>query len=67
MVEALDALINILFVGVSYSALLFLISIGLSIMFGLMHFVNLASGSLYMLGAYVGITIGRHGGGWWGP
>lgn len=62
----MDEIINIFFVGVSYSALLFLISIGLSIMFGLMHFVNLASGSLYMLGAYVGITIGRHGGGWWG-
>ncbi len=34
------------------SMLLFLLSIGLTVIFGLMHFVNLAHGSLYALGAY---------------
>jgi len=38
------------------SMLLFLLSIGLTIIFGLMHFVNLAHGALYMLGAYVGVS-----------
>ena len=34
------------------SMLLFLLSIGLTVIFGLMHFVNLAHGSLYMIGAF---------------
>lgn len=38
------------------SMLLFLLSIGLTIIFGLMHFVNLAHSALYMLGAYVGVS-----------
>lgn len=45
-----------------YAALLFLISAGLSVSFGLMGFVNLAHGALYMLGAYIGIWVaGQHG------
>ncbi|MCI4662486.1 MAG: branched-chain amino acid ABC transporter permease [Neomegalonema sp.] len=35
------------------SMLLFLLSVGLTVIFGLMHFVNLAHGSLYAMGAYV--------------
>ncbi|SEK33272.1 branched-chain amino acid ABC transporter permease [Roseovarius nanhaiticus] len=35
------------------SMLLFLLSVGLTVIFGLMHFVNLAHGSLYAFGAYV--------------
>ena len=42
--------------------LLFLIASGLSLIFGLMHVVNLAHGALYMVGAYFGITIARSGG-----
>ncbi len=34
------------------SMLLFLLSVGLTVIFGLMHFVNLAHGALYALGAY---------------
>lgn len=42
--------------GLQLSMLLFLLSIGLTVIFGLMHFVNLAHGALYALGAYVGVT-----------
>ena len=38
------------------SMLLFLLSIGLTVIFGLMHFVNLAHGALYALGAFMGVT-----------
>ncbi len=39
--------------------LLFLLSIGLSVVFGLMNFINLAHGTLYMLGAYLGLSAVR--------
>jgi len=38
------------------SALFFLLSIGLSVIFGLMNFVNLAHGSIYAFGAFVGYS-----------
>lgn len=47
-----------------YAALLFLISAGLSVSFGLMGFVNLAHGALYMLGAYIGIWVAGQAGFW---
>lgn len=50
-----EQLLNALQMGV----LLFLIASGLSLVFGLMHVVNLAHGALYMVGAYFGITIAR--------
>ncbi|MEM7070464.1 MAG: branched-chain amino acid ABC transporter permease [Pseudomonadota bacterium] len=43
--------------GLQFSMLLFLLSIGLSIIFGLLHFVNLAHGSFYALGAYCCFSI----------
>lgn len=48
------------------SMLLFLLSIGLTVIFGLMHFVNLAHGSLYALGAYVAASLAAVGGYWLG-
>tara|TARA_Y100001970_G_C14230075_1_gene858024 strand:- start:1825 stop:2634 length:810 start_codon:yes stop_codon:yes gene_type:complete len=36
---------------------LFLLAVGLTIIFGLMKIVNLAHGSLYMIGAYIGLSI----------
>jgi branched-chain amino acid transport system permease protein len=48
------------------SMLLFLLSIGLTVIFGLMHFVNLAHGSLYALGAYFGASLAAVGGYWMG-
>jgi len=48
------------------SMLLFLLSIGLTVIFGLMHFVNLAHGALYALGAYVAATLAGVWGYWAG-
>ena len=48
------------------SMLLFLLSIGLTVIFGLMHFVNLAHGSLYALGAYFAASLAAVGGYWVG-
>jgi len=48
------------------SMLLFLLSIGLTVIFGLMHFVNLAHGSLYALGAYFAASVAAVGGFWAG-
>jgi len=45
-------MIGVLFDGVAYGALLFLVSLGLSVTMGLMNFVNLAHGAFAMLGGY---------------
>jgi branched-chain amino acid transport system permease protein len=44
---------GILFDGIAYGSLLFLIGIGLSVTMGLMNFINLAHGAFAMLGGYV--------------
>ncbi|MBL8309593.1 MAG: branched-chain amino acid ABC transporter permease [Burkholderiales bacterium] len=43
--------------GVQLGVLLFLLAAGLTLVFGIMSFVNLAHGSLYMLGAYFGAAV----------
>jgi branched-chain amino acid transport system permease protein len=43
--------------GLQYGVLLFLLAAGLTLVFGIMSFVNLAHGSLYMLGAYAGAVV----------
>jgi branched-chain amino acid transport system permease protein len=53
--EALDAL-RILLTGISYGMILFLIASGLSLILGVMGILNLTHGSLYMLGAYLGLA-----------
>lgn len=48
--------------GLQYGVLLFLLAAGLTLVFGIMSFVNLAHGSLYMLGAYAAaVTYGVTG------
>jgi len=49
--------IGVLFDGIAYGSLLFLISIGLSVTMGLMNFVNLAHGAFAMIGGYVCVTV----------
>jgi branched-chain amino acid transport system permease protein len=48
----LGNLVGVLFDGIAYGSLLFIISIGLSVTMGLMNFVNLAHGAFAMLGGY---------------
>lgn len=45
--------------GVSLGCVLFLLAAGLSLIYGLMGFLNLAHGSYFMFAAYVGVAIAR--------
>src|SRR5947207_5442414 len=51
----ITSFIGVLFDGVAYGSLLFLISIGLSVTMGLMNFVNLAHGAFAMVGGYLSV------------
>ena len=48
--------------GLQYGVLLFLLAAGLTLVFGIMSFVNLAHGSLYMMGAYFAASAFQHTG-----
>jgi branched-chain amino acid transport system permease protein len=50
--------------GLTLASLYFLVASGFTLVFGLMRNVNLAHGSLYLLGAYVGWIVGDHTGSW---
>ncbi|MEA2814005.1 MAG: branched-chain amino acid transport system permease protein [Rhodospirillaceae bacterium] len=52
--------------GVVHGLLLFMVSAGLTLIFGMMGVLNFAHAWFYMLGAYVGFTLTRHGGFWVG-
>ena len=43
--------------GLQFGVLLFLMAAGLTLVFGIMNLINLAHGSLYMLGAYFAATV----------
>ena len=43
--------------GLSFSVLLFMLSSGLSLVFGLMNVLNLTHGGYYLIGSFVGISI----------
>jgi len=53
----MDFFLSNLLNGISYGMILFLIAAGMSIVLGIMGITNLAHGSLYMIGAYIGWTI----------
>src|SRR5438309_70235 len=42
--------------GLQYGVMLFLMAAGLTLVFGIMNLVNLAHGSLYMVGAYLAVA-----------
>ena len=50
--------------GLTLASLYFLVASGFTLVFGLMRNVNLAHGSLYLLGAYVGWIVGENTGSW---
>ena len=56
--------LNALFNGITLGALYFLVASGFTLIFGLMKNVNLAHGSLYMLGGYTGYEVATATG-WW--
>jgi branched-chain amino acid transport system permease protein len=43
--------------GVTFAALLFLVSSGFTLIFGLMRIANLAHGSFYLIGGYIGYSV----------
>ena len=51
--------------GLTIGAVLMLIAMGLTIIFGLMEVVNFAHGALYMLGAYLTVTVVATTGRFW--
>ena len=53
----LPPVFGVLFDGLAYGMLLFVLSVGLSVTLGLMNFVNLAHCAFAMLGGYVTVTL----------
>src|ERR1700688_2664289 len=51
--------------GVTLAGLYFLVASGFTLVFGLMRNVNLAHGSLYLLGAYIGYDVADASGSWY--
>ena len=56
--------VNTLFNGVTLGGLYFLVASGFTLVFGLMRNVNLAHGSMYLLGAYIGYEVAEASGNW---
>ena len=50
--------------GLAYGGLLYIVSVGLVLIFGLRRIVNFAHGSLFMIGAYVGFSVAAIGTFW---
>ncbi|MEM7238882.1 MAG: branched-chain amino acid ABC transporter permease [Pseudomonadota bacterium] len=56
--------LNALFNGITLGGLYFLVASGFTLIFGLMRNVNLAHGSLYLLGGYIGYVFADWTGNW---
>ena len=53
-------MLTILFDGVAYGMLLFILAVGLSVTMGLMNFINLAHGAFAMVGGYITVLLMQH-------
>ena len=53
----MERLLPVLIDGIIYSSYLFIIAVGLTLIYGVMKILNMAHGSLYALGAYVAATL----------
>lgn len=61
MILILEQMLN----GLQYGVMLFLLAAGLTLIFGIMGVINLAHGSLYMVGAYAGTYVAGLTGSFW--
>jgi len=52
----MSMIINVLLGGIFHASILFLVAAGLQVVFGVQKIFNLACGSFYALGAYVGVS-----------
>jgi len=57
-------LINLLY-GIQLSMLIFILAIGLTLIFGMMDTLNIAHGGFYTIGAYIGWLIASTTGSYW--
>ena len=53
----MDSLLAIVIDGLVYSSWLFIIAVGLTLIYGVMKILNIAHGSLYSLGAYTAASL----------
>ena len=44
--------------GLAYAALVFMVAVGLNLVFGVLRIVNVAHGSLFAIGAYTAASVG---------
>src|SRR6201995_225424 len=56
--------LNAVFNGITLGGLYFLVASGFTLIFGLMRNVNLAHGSLYLFGGYIGYAVSAWTGSW---
>ncbi|HEY8049847.1 MAG TPA: branched-chain amino acid ABC transporter permease [Ramlibacter sp.] len=55
-------MLTILFDGIAYGMLLFILAVGLAVTMGLMNFINLAHGSFAMVGGYITVLLMQRAG-----
>jgi branched-chain amino acid transport system permease protein len=55
-------MLTILFDGVAYGMLLFVLAVGLAVTMGLMNFINLAHGAFAMVGGYITVVLMQRAG-----
>ena len=55
-------MLTILFDGVAYGMLLFILAVGLAVTMGLMNFINLAHGAFAMVGGYITVLLMQRAG-----
>ena len=67
ILQSKKTFLNAILSGITLAGLYFLVASGFTLVFGLMRNVNLAHGSLYLLGAYIGLTVANLTNNWyWG-
>jgi branched-chain amino acid transport system permease protein len=64
LLDSKKAFVSAVLNGVTLAGLYFLVASGFTLVFGLMRNVNLAHGSLYLLGAYIGYDVNQWTGSW---
>ena len=55
-------MLTILFDGIAYGMLLFILALGLAVTMGLMNFINLAHGAFAMAGGYITVLLMQRAG-----
>ena len=53
----MNLLLTILFDGITYASWLFVVALGLTLVFGVLKILNIAHGSFYAVGAYAGASL----------